>query len=469
DRGDQDRFYLDSRQMLKSKTPHTYQLKMVTQEGAVFDARIQGEARDYNNHTLCLRIGVVDISAQVQTAAALKESNAQLEQTLAELKDTQQRIVQQERLAAVGQLAAGIAHDFNNILTSIIGFSTLLKSSPEMPPKFQTELTFIFDAGQRAARLVQQILDFSRKTIRQPETFDLVDFITEAVRFLRYTLPETIQVSHVLNSDRCMIYADRNQLHQLLTNLAINARDAMPSGGTLKIALSCTTLQPGSVAACPELPAGKWAILSVADTGTGIPPGILPRIYEPFFTTKPAGQGAGLGLSQVYGIVKQYGGCVDVASKWGRGTTFTIYLPLQQGREAPPEPLTAAEYPLGTGEFILLVEDDAAVRQACRAMLKQLNYQVFTAINGQDALTVFLKHRAEISLVLTDIVMPVMDGPALLKELKILAPEVNVVMMTGYPLMEKTSKFLEDGVFDWLHKPISFGQLAQVIHRALKS
>ncbi len=273
---------------------------------------------------------------------ALRESKQRLEQTLAELKATQEQIVQQERLAAVGQLAAGIAHDFNNLLTSMTGFAELVQMDPRVPEGVQPELSRIVKQGQRAGHLVQQILDFSRKSMRQPQPLKLAPFLKEAVKFLERTIPETIHIRLEIEAVESMIQADPTQLQQVLTNLAVNARDAMPEGGELKIRLSSLTLARGEESPGPDISPGEWVVLSVSDTGTGIPAEILPRIFEPFFTTRTP-EGSGLGLAQAYGIVKQHGGYIDVESHVGEptlgspgGTTFTIHLPALEKREEAP-------------------------------------------------------------------------------------------------------------------------------------
>ncbi len=265
-----------------------------------------------------------------QAEQALRESKSRLEATLTELKATQQQVLEQERLTAVGQLAAGIAHDFNNLLTGIIGFAELLQLDPAIPETARADLARIVKQGQRGAHLIRQILDFSRKSIRQPHPLDLVSFLKEAATSLEPTLPQNIHLLLAIDPHELPIKADPAQLQQLLTNLVLNARDALPNGGHLKLGLSRLTLEPGQPPPHPELPPGQWALLSVSDTGLGIPAEIQPRIFEPFFTTKEPGQGTGLGLAQVYGIVKQHDGYLDLTSQPGRGTTVTIYLPCSE-------------------------------------------------------------------------------------------------------------------------------------------
>jgi signal transduction histidine kinase len=263
-----------------------------------------------------------------KAAEALQKSNIQLQTALAELKQTQEKMVQQERLSAVGQLAAGIAHDFNNILGSILGFAKLMQMSPDTPAAMQSDLQKIIASSQRAAYLVRQLMDFSHNTINQPKQFDLVSFAQETVESLEHTIPDNIQITLNLEPGHYMIEADPTQLHEVIINLAINASDAMPNGGLLQIGISevvCT----GNIhcTLCDQPIMGEWIQLQVTDTGSGMPANILRHIFEPFFTTKDVGTGTGLGLSQVSGIVAQHQGHISVESQLEQGTTITIYLP----------------------------------------------------------------------------------------------------------------------------------------------
>ena len=409
-----------------------------------------------------------EISERRQAEEALRESNHRLEGALAELKEAQDKMVQQERLAAVGQLAAGIAHDFNNILTSILGYAELLQVVPHTPEAMQANLARIATSGQRAAHLVRQILDFSRKSIRQSQQLDLVSYLREVFKFLECTIPESIHLSMEVGDGHYLIQADPTQMHQMITNLAVNARDAMPNGGNLRIVLSRENVSDKELCTgCNQRIRGEWVHLRVSDTGTGIFPEVLPHIFEPFFTTKAVGEGTGLGLSQVYGIIKQHAGHIVVDSRPGHGTTFDIYLP----------PLTSAQNRIeseemipvfrGQGEILLLVEDDEIALEVSKSMLECLGYRVLNAANGKEALSLYREHRDEIALVLSDMVMPDMEGMALYSILKVQNPEVKVIMMSGYPLDEKGAKLLEQGIVNWFQKPISFQTLSRLISGAL--
>ncbi len=275
-----------------------------------------------------------DITERKQIEVTLRESNQRLEIALAELKVAQAHLVQQERLAAVGQIAAGIAHEFNNILTSMLGFAELLQVAPDTPVQMRTDLMHIIRPGRRAAHLVRQLLDFSHKSIRQPQPLDLGCFIPETVEFLHHALAENIQVCLAVDPGLYPVEADPTQLQQMLANLVFNARDAMPGGGTLRIGLTRLEAQAeASCMACHQPITGDWVCLTVLDTGSGIPAEVLSHIFEPFFTTKPVGQGTGLGLPQVLGIVHQHAGHITVSSRAGQGTAFAIYWPpAQQAR-----------------------------------------------------------------------------------------------------------------------------------------
>jgi PAS domain S-box-containing protein len=380
----------------------------------------------------------------------------------------QQQIEQQGRLAAVGQLAAGIAHDFNNLLTVVIGYADLLKVHADLPESVTDNLDIIAQQGRRGAHLVRQILDFSRQSLVQPHPLDLLPVLKETCKLLQRTLPESIHVVLESVPGDYLINADGVQIQQLLTNLAVNAHQAMPDGGKLRFHLSQFTLSPGKPRPCPDMPTGRWAVLAVLDTGRGMPSEVLRHIFEPFFTTKEIGQGAGLGLAQVYGIVKQHHGHITVQSQSEHGTTFTLYLPtLAAPAEAAGDAAPQA-IPRGQGETLLLVEDEPQVMELLRTMLERLHYRVLTAPNGQEALTVYEHHSDAIALVLTDLIMPDIGGLALFHTLRQRDPGAKVIVLTGYALGEETHDLLAQGIMDWLQKPPELPVLAQAVRRALE-
>jgi signal transduction histidine kinase/putative methionine-R-sulfoxide reductase with GAF domain len=386
-------------------------------------------------------------------------------------RDIQKRMQQQEKLAAVGQLAAGIAHDFNNILTSIIGFAELARYSSNLPLTVYDDLGHIVQQGQRAAHLVRQILDFARKNMIARRTIDLGQLLAETVKFLERTIPEDIQLDLKIEPNQAgySLNADPTQLQQALTNLAVNAADAMPTGGILKFNLLRFTLVKGQYPLYPELHPGDWLALTVSDTGVGMSAEVQKHLFEPFFTTKEVGQGTGLGLAQVEGIIKQHEGYIQVGSRVGQGTIFTLYFPaLASSLPAEtPTPMSQGSQQQGQGKLILLVEDNQSVREVVQAMLTSLGYEVLVASNGRSALQIYEQSQARITLVITDITMPEMGGLALAEALRLKNPAVKILAMSGYPLKMATRELSAQGIVGWLQKPLSFDQLAQRLKQVL--
>jgi PAS domain S-box-containing protein len=376
------------------------------------------------------------------------------------------RTQMQERLATVGQLAAGIAHDFNNIMAAILVYADLLTADTGLPQVSRERLHIIQQQVQRAASLIRQILDFSRRSVMEQSTLDLLPFIKELDKLLARVLPENIQLELDYQNETYLVNADPTRLQQAFMNLALNARDAMPQGGCLNFKLGRLQIKADEPSPAPELPAGDWVHIVVADTGQGIPPDILPHIWEPFFTTKPVGQGTGLGLSQVYGIIKQHGGAIDVASQVGEGARFNIYLP---ALAAPGEEGMGADAPArfdGTGKTVLVVEDDQVTREAIQSLLKVYNFWVLTAPNGFEAIKIYKQMGKVITMVVTDLVMPEMGGVALYHALHEQHPDVKVLIITGHPLEEDSQALLEKGNVHWVQKPFSakeFGQAMQAL------
>jgi two-component system, cell cycle sensor histidine kinase and response regulator CckA len=422
-----------------------------------------------------------DVTERVEAERQFREANRRLEETLDELRQTQAQLVRQERLAAVGQLAAGIAHDFNNILSVILLHLQLsLRHTRPATPLHSRLETIAYQAG-RAADLVQQILDFSRSGVLQTRAVAVWPFLQEQVQLLRRTIPEHIHIRLSGLTHRAVIHADPTRMQQLLTNLALNARDAMPQGGELHIHLeqlnseqvrqaqvSPPTQATGEMADCmTELQDGAWIRLTVRDTGSGIPARALPHIFEPFFTTKEPGAGTGLGLAQVYGIVKQHKGFIDVQSQEEKGTAFHIYLPATE--TAPtraPAPL-AQSPPLGQGETILVVEDNASLRAALVDTLKLLNYHPLTAHDGRDALAILAEPANKVALVLSDLTMPNMGGQTLFRELRNRGWHVPMVILSGHVVAHELDALTAEGLAGWLPKPPEIQQLADLFARIL--
>ena len=384
-------------------------------------------------------------------------------------REARQQEEAQARLAAIGQLAAGIAHDFNNILTGIIGFSQLLARRDDIPEDAQRTLESISAQGQRAAQLVRQILDFSRKSVSQQRPLDLVPFMEEVLTLLQRTVPESIHISYSPPPVSVWVMGDPVQLQQALMNLVVNARDAMLGEGTLTLGLEVVDLGPGDIPPVPEMGPGRWVALSVGDTGCGMPSDFIPHIFEPFFTTKPLHEGAGLGLSQVYGIVKQHRGHIQVETEVGKGSTFTLYFPFYAPEERPEAREEEAALPPveGKGQLILFVEDNHAVREVGRRMLEDLGYQVVVAPSGQWALDLYKKLAPRIALVISDMVMPGMSGRELLRFMRDLNPSVKVLLMSGYPRGMDAPDLSSPGVVGWLPKPFDRDSLGRAVEQAI--
>jgi PAS domain S-box-containing protein len=383
-------------------------------------------------------------------------------------RETQRRIYLQERLAAVGQMAAGIAHDFNNILVPVTLYSEMLLEEPSLKPEAQEWVKTILSLSQRATSVTQQFLDFSRKGVMTPIEVNLRDFFDDFITLINRMLPENIHVTHIPCEEQVIIRADPGRLQQVLINLAINARDAMSGGGELHFKVSTLKVRRDQRPPYRDMNPGDWVRLKVTDTGTGIPSDVLPHIFEPFFTTKPVGQGTGLGLSQVYGIIKQHDGYIDVESNQGIGTTFTLYLPILSSRAAFNSDDDGFEATRGNLETLLLVEDEPDVREALSQALRSLNYRVITASDGDDALQHFENGGERIDLVLSDVIMPGLSGPSLFRTLNEKQPGIKMLLITGYPLDEGTRELLESNLVSWIQKPVDKKTLSASIHKILK-
>jgi len=384
-------------------------------------------------------------------------------------KRLEEQFRQAQKMEAVGRLSGGIAHDFNNILGVIIGYGEILEERLEASNTLRPCADEILQAGRRAATLTRQLLAFSRQQVLAPRVLELNSVITDIQKMLRRVIGEDIELDTKLSADLGRVKADPGQIEQAILNLAVNARDAMPRGGKFTIATENTELDAIAVRrySYPVKP-GLYVLLSVSDTGTGMTSDTQAHIFEPFFTTKEKGKGTGLGLATVYGVVKQSDGYIQVHSEPGAGATFKIYLPLVD-QPVDPEQKRPDSKPLrGGGETILLVEDEDMLRTLTRNVLELLGYSVLEAADGQQACEISLQKNRKIDLLLTDVVMPGMNGPALASELMTTRPALSVLYTSGY-----TGQAVGHGVIPershFIPKPFTREDLARKVREALSS
>lgn len=379
----------------------------------------------------------------------------------------QAQLQQQERLAAVGQLAAGIAHDFNNLMAVITLYSQLVAKSPDLSKRDQERLVTVNEQANHAVHMIQQILDFSRRSLLKRQTLDLRPFLKEQIKLLRHTLPEHIEIMWRDDGQQYLIQADPTRIQQAVMNLALNARDAMPDGGRLTISLAHVAAKDDQTKPVAVAP-GEWVRLTVTDTGLGIAPEHQDHLFEPFFTTKPADKGTGLGLAQVHGIVAQHGGYITVKSDPGHFTTFHIYLPLLPTENNTITPKEVEINFSGQGELILVVEDDTLLQTALTDYLQMWGYRTISASNGEEALKLLQVEKEPVSLILSDVVMPRMGGINLFRALQAQGSQIPMILLTGHPLEEDMIATLRtEGLQIWLPKPPNLNQLAQAITKLL--
>jgi len=375
----------------------------------------------------------------------------------------EQQVLQSQKMEAIGNLAGGIAHDFNNMLAVINGYSELLLAGLRPGAPMQAYVAEISKAGDRAANLTRQLLAFSRKQLLETKVLDLNDVVQKVDRMLRRLIGEDIELVTLLDPGLGRVKADPGQVEQVLMNLAVNARDAMPQGG--RLLLRTRNAEAREIRAV-TVAGGSYVVVEVEDTGCGMQPEVLEHIFEPFFTTKEQGRGTGLGLATVYGIVKQSGGYIDVASEPGAGSRFTIYLPQVEEQAPAEEGFTQRVLPSGS-ETILLVEDEPMVRAMVRTVLAECGYTVLEAMQGDDALRLAEEHEGPIHLLLTDVVMPRMSGRELAERLTAQRPDTQVLFMSGYTDDAVMRHGVEDAEMELLQKPFTHLALAQRIRRLL--
>ncbi len=391
-----------------------------------------------------------------------------------EQKKLEVQFTQSQKMQAVGQLAGGIAHDFNNLLTAMIGFCDLLLLRHRAGDQSFADIMQIKQNANRAANLVRQLLAFSRQQTLQPRVLNVTDVLAELSHLLRRLIGENIELQMVHGRDLFPVKVDHGQLEQVIINLAVNARDAMPEGGKLTIRTRNVTVATPVSRGAETMPPGDYVLIEVADTGTGIAPQIIDRIFDPFFSTKEVGSGTGLGLSTVYGIVKQTGGFVFVDSKLGEGSAFGIYLP-RHAASAAGDVARVATGADGAGGrdltgigTVLLVEDEDAVRLFSARALRNKGYNVLEARSGEAALEIIEQNLDSIDLLITDVVMPRMDGPTLIREVRARRPDIKVIFISGYTEDAFRKRLDEGDDIHFLPKPFSLKQLAGKVKEVMR-
>jgi signal transduction histidine kinase/CheY-like chemotaxis protein len=407
----------------------------------------------------------------------LKDANANLRRTIMDLqaahREVETRAIertkalesahdglrQSTKMQAIGQLAGGVAHDFNNLLTIIGGCAELVLESGRVHAADRADLEEICKATERATALTQQLLAFSRRQVLAPKTVDLNEVVRGSQKMLARVIREDITLLLDSSPGPAWVRVDPNQVDQVILNLVLNAKDAMPTGGRIRLSLSREQPATGDLPAGTAADAG-YVCLRVSDNGVGMPPEVRDRVFEPFFTTKESGQGTGLGLASVYGIVRQSNGFISVDSAQGVGTTFTLFFPAS----TLPDVIAATERAGGPAsmhrETVLLVEDEPGVRRVVRAMLQQYGYDVLDAATPAEACAIFDRHADDIELLVTDVVMPEMNGPALAQRLVTIRPALRVLFISGYTAIDPNALGLGHRHVGFLSKPIEASQLA---------
>ena len=433
---------------------------------------VSGEVRTLDHTARLLRrdggvIWVLANASPVQDASGAPLYFLVYIRDVTERKNLEEQLRQAQKMEAVGQLAGGVAHDFNNLLTAIIGNAELLLRAIEPEDPRRLDVLEINRAAHRAATLVRQLLAFSRKQVLQPQVVDLNKVVTDLSAMLRRVIGEQVELRLELQPELGRVLADPGQLEQVITNLAVNARDAMPSGGTLAIRTAAVDAADVPGPSPESMPVGPLVELTVRDDGVGMDERTLARLFEPFFTTKELGRGTGLGLATVYGIVRQSGGHIRVNSRLHHGSTFTIYLPRVEGTGEHADELPGwTDQPRAAGT-VLVVEDDISVRRLACRVLRARGYRVLEAGEGSEALRLLRQHEGPVDLILTDIIMPGLSGPALVERLLLDAPDMKVLYITGY----SEEAIRQQGVLPaggaLLEKPFTAHQLAERVRGVL--
>jgi len=419
-------------------------------DGTLFDVHVTSSRLTFGGRPAILAMAI-DITESKRAAAALEKLEGQLRQS--------------QKMEAIGQLAGGVAHDFNNLLGVIIGYSELLLRDLAPGSPAARRMAEIRNAADRAATLTRQLLAFSRRQVLQPRVLDLNAVVSEAQAMLARIIGENVEIVTVLAPRLGRVRADPGQIQQVILNFAVNARDAMPAGGQLTLETRNVDLDLGAADRHAGLVPGHYVALLVSDTGHGMPPEVLDHMFEPFFTTKEQGHGTGLGLATVYGVVTQSGGHVEVESAVGRGTTFKVYLPLA---DAEQDEVAAAPTGLSRAwETVLLIEDAEPLRDMVQEILEADGYRVIAAEHAERGIEVASSHAGPIALVITDVVMPGMSGPAAAERLRALRPEIRVLFMSGYTDAAIGRQGVLDRETHFIQKPFSADALLRKVREVL--
>ncbi|KCZ71876.1 PAS/PAC sensor hybrid histidine kinase [Candidatus Methanoperedens nitroreducens] len=404
----------------------------------------------------------------VQDGNGKQKSILVINTDITERKKLEAQFLRAQRMESIGTLAGGIAHDLNNVLTPIMMALQILQQK-FTDQESQRLLGIMERNAQRGANLIKQTLSFARGIEGERMPLQVAHIISEIRRIAKETFPRSIDIRTYLPKDLWVINGDATQLHQVLMNLCVNSRDAMPDGGTLSISAENIFIDENYARINIEARVGPYVIITVADTGSGIPSKIMDRIFEPFFTTKEPGKGTGLGLSIVHTIVKNHGGFINVYSEVGRGTTFKVYLPAITTTEIRKAQEQKPELPTGKGEVILVVDDETSIREITRTTLETYGYRVITASNGAEAVELYIQNREDIKVVLMDMIMPVMDGPTSIRALCKINPDVRIIAISGLAERDKLSGVTDIRVHASLLKPYTAERLLRTIHEVIST
>ena len=438
----------------KQKSIHDWLIKLKDRNGKTHETLFSAVARfDENNKLVDAEAVVIDITEQ---------------------KNLEKQLIQAQKMEAIGTLAGGIAHDFNNILTGILGYVSILKERANISqdPMFIKALSIIESSSLRAANLTKQLLAFARRGKYQESIINLNNVVKEVIKLLEETLDRRIKLLHTMEENLWTIKADEGQIYQCILNLCINAKDAMPDGGIIKLSTQNKILSSHKHAIGNIIPPGRYVVLEVTDNGCGMPPEVKAKIFDPFFTTKEQGKGTGLGLAMVYGIIRNHDGYIQVESNPGVGTTFTIYLPAMNVDNLRDDKIDISAYknykndkPIG----VLVIDDESAILELTRDILAEYNYQVFTASNGEEGLKILKEHKNDIDVVLLDIMMPGMGGKETLFKIKRDYPNIPILLVTGFAADKVAQELLRKGATGILLKPYRQTQLLKAIDTILKN